>query len=203
MVSPAEDKENIFFFVFASTDERVRFNLFKAISMLTRSQKEQVVSEVAEQAQSAKSAVFVDYRGLTVSDVRELKKKLREVGGTFRVVKKTLIARMAQRAGIEIDESVLDGQVAVVFSQEDEVAAVKAVSEFAKANKKLRILGGVLEKKMLLAASVEALAKMPSKQEMLARVVGTIQAPISGFVRVLGGNLQGLVTVLRAVSEKK
>lgn len=171
--------------------------------MLTRSQKEQLVSEVSEQALSAKSAVFVDYRGLTVFDIRTLKKKLREANGTFRVVKKTLIARMAERAGITLDESILDGQVAVVFSQEDEVAAVKAVSEFARTNKKLRILGGVLEKKMLLAASVEALAKMPNKQEMLAKVVGTIQAPISGFVRVLGGNLQGLVTVLRAVSEKK
>lgn len=171
--------------------------------MLTRLQKEQVVSEVAEQAQSAKSAVFVDYRGLTVSEIRTLKNTLRKVGGTFRVVKKTLISRMAERAGIELDESVLDGQIAVVFSQEDEVSAVKVVNDFAKTSKKLRIVGGLLEKKMLLAASVEALAKMPSKQEMLATVVGTIQAPIAGFVRVLGGNLQGLVTVLRAVSEKK
>lgn len=171
--------------------------------MLTREQKEALVSEMSSQAQSAKSAVFVDYRGLNVFDTQVLKKKLRDAGGTFRVVKKTLISRMGEVAGITIDKSVLDGQVAVIFSQEDEVSAVKAVHEFSKTNKNIRILGGVLENKMILAEKVEVLATMPGKQEMLAHLVGTIQAPISGFVRVLGGNLQGLVTVLKAIEEKK
>ncbi len=171
--------------------------------MLTRAQKETLVSEMSDQAKTAKSVVFVDYRGLNVFDTRALKKKLRDAGGTFRVVKKTLISRIGKEAGIEIDEKVLDGQIAVIFSQEDEVGAVKAVHEFSQTNKNIRILGGVLEKKMLFAHSVEALAKMPSKQQMLAKVVGTIQAPISGFVRVLGGNLRGLVTVLHAIEEKK
>ena len=171
--------------------------------MLTRVQKETLVSEMSSQAKTAKSAVFVDYRGLTVFDIQALKKKLKDVGGTFRVVKKTLLTRIGQEAGIAIDEKILDGQIAVVFSQEDEVSAVKTVHEFAKMNKKMRILGGVLENKMILAESVEALAKMPSKQEMLATLVGTIQAPISGFVRVLAGNMRGLVTVLKAIEEKK
>lgn len=171
--------------------------------MLTRVQKEALIAELSQEAKDAKSLVFVDYRGLTVSDTQALKAKLRETDGMFRVVKKTLLARIAQESDIDLDESILDGQVAVVFSRNDEVASVKVVSDFAKGNKNIRVLGGVLEQKTILADAVEALAKMPSKQEMLGKVVGTIQAPISGFVRVLGGNLQGLVTVLKAVSEKK
>lgn len=171
--------------------------------MLTRGQKETLVSEMSEEAKRAKSAVFVDYRGLNVFDTQALKKKLREVGGTFRVVKKTLLTRIGQSVGIIIDEKMLDGQIAVVFSQNDEVSAVKAVYDFSKTNKNIRILGGALEQQVILAEKVEALAKMPSKQEMLATVVGTIQAPISGFVRVLAGNMRGLVTVLKAIEEKK
>lgn len=171
--------------------------------MLKRSQKEALVSEMSDQARSSKSTVFVDYRGLNVSDTRALKKKLREVGGTFRVVKKTLLERIGQMAGMGIEKKDLDGQIAVIFSQEDEVSAVKTVFDFSKVNKNIRILGGVLENKMIVAEDVEALAKMPGKQEMLAMLVGTIQAPISGFARVLAGNMRGLVTVLKAIEEKK
>lgn len=171
--------------------------------MLKRSEKEALVSEMSNQAKSSKSTVFVDYRGLNVSDTRILKKKLRDAGGTFRVVKKTLLERIGEMAGIVIDRKALDGQIAVIFSQQDEVSAVKAVYDFSKTNKNIRILGGVLENKMILAESVEMLAKMPGKQEMLATLVGTVQAPIAGFVRTLSGNLRGLVTVLKAIEEKK
>lgn len=168
--------------------------------MLTRKQKEVLVQEVTESVKEAKSVVFVDYKGLGMADMTELKAQLRKEGGAYRVMKKKLFLLAAKNAGVEIDPKTLDGQLAIVFSVNDEVSGAKIVYTFAKGNENVKILGGVLESNVIDIANVEALAKLPSKEELLAKAVGSIKAPISGFVNVLSGNMRGLVTVLKAIS---
>ena len=120
------------------------------------------------------------------------------------MLKKTLLNIALKDAGVEVDGRGLSGQIGVAYSQ-DEVAAAKVLADFIKANKEttFSIEGGALGEKALSAVEVKALAKLPSQDELRAQLVGTLQAPIASFVRVLGGNLSGLVQVLKAVEEKK
>jgi len=104
----------------------------------------------------------------------------------------------------DVDEKGLDGKLAVVFGYQDEVTPAKVVNEFIKTNEaNLQINGGILENRFISKEQVISLAKLPSKLELLSKLVGTINAPVSGFVNVLAGNLRGFVTVLKAIEEKK
>lgn len=172
--------------------------------MLTKSQKIELVKKLTEKIKVAKSAVFVDYKGLKVKDSTELKKSLRAEGVEYIVVRKTLLDIALKNAGIEgVSVKGMEGQVAISISNVDEVAAAKIIDIFAKTNENVKFLGGVLGNQVLSAAEVKALAKIPSKEQLLGQLVGTLNAPISGFVNVLAGNLRGLVQVLNAVKEQK
>lgn len=171
--------------------------------MQTRQQKEVITKELAEKIKGAKAAVFSDFKGLTMKDMTALRSELRAEGISLKVVKKTLINIALKEAGVEADILKMEGQIAVAVSDKDEVAAAKIMSKFSKANDNLKITGGILEGKMLNVENVIALSKLPSKEELLAKFVGAINAPISGFVNVLAGNLRGLATVLRAIADKK
>lgn len=170
----------------------------------TRQQKEALVKEVAEKIKGAKALVFANYNGVNVKDLTGIRKELRKSGSTWQVLKKTLLSLALKDAGIDVDARKLGGQIGVAFSK-DEVAAAKTFSEFLKANKEttLSIEGGTLGTKSLSVEEIKALAKLPSQDELRAILVGTLQAPISGFARVLSGNLRGLVQVLKAIEEKK
>ncbi len=170
--------------------------------MLTKNQKKQLVKDLAENIKASKSAVFVDYRGLKVKDLTGLKKELRGSGVEFKVAKKTLIEKALKDSGIDMNVKNLEGQIAVALSG-DEITGAKIIEKFGKTNENLKILAGILEKKLMGAAEVKELAKLPGKEELLAKLVGTINAPISGFVNVLAGNLRGLVQVLKAISETR
>ena len=172
--------------------------------MLTKNQKIELVKGLTEKIKVAKSAVFVDYKGLKVKDSTDLKKSLRAEGVHYVVVRKTLLDIALKNAGIEgISIKGMEGQVAIAISNTDEVAAAKIIDIFAKTNENIKFLGGVLGTQIMSAAEVKALAKIPSKQQLLGQLVGTLNAPISGFVNVLAGNLRGLVQVLNAISEVK
>lgn len=171
--------------------------------MLTKDQKKTIVAGLTDQIKKAKSLVFVDYKGISVKDVTDLKRQLRQEGVTMKVTRKTLFDIALKDAGVAISTKQMEGQVAISMSSGDEVAPAKILAQFAKKNDKLKILGGVLEAKALSADEVKALAKLPSKEQLLGQLVGTLNAPISGFVNVLAGNLRGLVQVLKAVSEAK
>lgn len=171
--------------------------------MQTRQQKNQIVRDLAGKLKNSKSVVFSDYKGLTVKNMTTLRKELRESGIEFQVLKKTLINIALKDAGIDVDAKKLEGQVAIAVSSGDEVAAAKIIAKTAKANENLKIVGGILGIKELSAQEVKALAQLPSKEELLAKLVGTINAPVSGFVNVLAGNLRGLVNVLNAISDAK
>ncbi|EKE21751.1 MAG: hypothetical protein ACD_7C00140G0002 [uncultured bacterium] len=171
--------------------------------MLTRLQKEDIVKNLTEKIKSSKAIVFADYRGVKTNDINELKSRLKKEGTNLNVIKKNLIEISLKNAEIEVDVKSLAGQLAITISDNDEVAPARILSKFAKENENLKILGGVLGVKGMSAQEVDALAKLPSKQKMLAKLVGTLNAPISGFVNVLAGNMRGLVNVVKAIADSK
>ncbi len=170
----------------------------------TKQEKEALVASVAEKIKGSKALVFANFKGVTVKDITTIRKELRKSGSSWQVLKKTLLNLALKAAGVEVNSRELEGQIGIAFSH-DEVAAAKVIATFQKANKdvSLSIEGGALGAKALTAQEVKALAKLPSQDELRAQLVGTLQAPIASFVRVLGGNLSGLVQVLKAIEEKK
>ncbi|MFA6183955.1 MAG: 50S ribosomal protein L10 [Parcubacteria group bacterium] len=171
--------------------------------MLTRVQKEDLVKELTEKIKASKSIVFADYSGVKATDINNLKSRLKKEGTNLRVVKKSLVDISLKNAQIEIDMKSLVGQMAITISDNDEVAPARILSKFAKENENLKILGGVLGVKGMSAQEVLALAKLPSKEEMLAKLVGTLNAPLTGLVNVLSGNTRGLVNVIKAIADSR
>ncbi|MBR6408524.1 MAG: 50S ribosomal protein L10 [Clostridia bacterium] len=169
-------------------------------------QKQKFVSELADKLKNSVAGVLVTYQGINVADDTKLRRDLREAGVEYSVVKNTLLKRALEQAGIEGLEDVLEGTTAIAFSADDHVASARIISKFIEDNKALKtykIKAGFVEGKALDVAGVEALAKLPSKEALVAQVLGTMQAPISGFVRVLSANISGLAIVLNAIAEKK
>lgn len=171
--------------------------------MLTRSQKEDIVKDLTEKIKSSKAIVFADYRGVKTNDIHELKSRLKKEGTNLNVIKKKLVEISLKNAQIEMDVKSFEGQLAVTISDSDEVAPARVLSKFAKENENLKILGGVLGTKGMTAKEVDALAKLPSKEQMLATLVGTLNAPLTGLVNVLSGNTRGLVNVIKAIADSK
>ncbi len=170
----------------------------------TRAQKEADVVRLNELLSASKLAVLTDYRGLDVSAINQLRSSLREAGITFQVTKNTLVRRAIKDSPQkDVDTSVFTGPMAIAFGS-DEVKAAKLVYEFAKTNKALDITGAITEEgKLLSQAEVMALAKLPSREQLTGQLVSTIAAPLSGLVRVLNGNVTGLVYALSAIRETK
>lgn len=171
--------------------------------MLKRSQKEELVKDLTEKIVSSKVAIFSDFSGTTVSSMEQLRSDLRKKGATYKVTKKKLIDLAFKNAGIEANSLDLPGQIGLAIGQEDEVSAAKVLSQFSKKNKNFKILRGVLEKKVISDKEVMALAALPSREELLAKLVGSINAPVTGFVNVLAGNLRNFVGVLKAIADTK
>jgi len=170
---------------------------------VTRKEKEEILGELEASLEGAKSVVFADYRGTTVKKIDELRKKLRAEQVSTRVAKVTLIRKALEKQGVDTSALDFKAPVAMLVSKEDEVSPARIVSDFAKENKSIQVLMGVMENKVISADQVKALASLPSKQELYGQVVGTIAAPISGFVNVLSGNLRNIVYVLNAIKESK
>lgn len=170
----------------------------------TKAQKQEQVAEAADKFKRMKAAVFAKVSGFTMTEADELRAKAREAGMSAFIMKKTLLGKAMQEAQVEgIDPATFDGSVLTVIGFDDEVSAAKSIAEFTKKHESLTILSGVLEGKLIDAVMVKSLAKLPSKQQLLGQLVGTLNAPVSGFVNVLAGNLRGLVNVLNAVKEAK
>jgi len=166
---------------------------------LTKIQKENIVEKIKEGLDKQKSMVFVSVEGLKAADLFELRTKLREAGCQLMVAKKTLMGIAFKDAKIDIDKDKLDGQVALVFGFQDEVLPAKTTYEFSKKNGNLKIVGGFLEDKFREVNEIITLAQIPSRKELLAKVVGSISAPMSGLANVLQGNMRGFVQVLSKI----
>lgn len=167
--------------------------------------KAAVVEEMKEKLQSAQGAVFVGFSGLSVADVTKLRRKFREGGVEYKVVKNTLTRIAADELGFNDLDAVLEGPTAIAYSVEDTVAPAKILKDFIKETKTeaLTVKAGIADGQVIDAAAVEALASLPSREELLAKLVGSMQAPISGLVNVLQGNIRNMVYVLDAVRAKK
>ncbi|MFA4834277.1 MAG: 50S ribosomal protein L10 [Patescibacteria group bacterium] len=171
----------------------------------TKEQKKEILRDLAEKLKKAKSVIFAKFEGLGVKENEDLRKKLKEEGSEYYVAKKTLLDLAFKDSGIkDLNIRDFEGKVAAVFGYEDEVAPAKIIGQFKKGTPdKISFTGGILENKFISSETVETLSNLPGKQELYAKMVGSIKAPISGFVHVLSGNLRGLVCVLKAISEKK
>jgi large subunit ribosomal protein L10 len=169
----------------------------------TKEQKQAQVQALVTNMKEAKSAVFANFQGLTVQETETLRAACRENGIVFAASKKTLVQKALEEAGIEADARAFEGGVAVAFGMDDEVAPAQIVAKFAKDHELVTLFGGILEGAYISGEKVEALSKLPSKQELYAKLVGTMNAPMSGFANVLAGNVRGLVTVLGAIKEQK
>ena len=165
--------------------------------------KEAAVSEIQEKMQQAQSVVFVDYRGLTVEEVTNLRCKMRDAGVEYKVIKNTMIQRAADKEGIEGLNSILEGTTAVAFGMKDPVSPAKILVDFAKDTKKTEIKGGVLDGKTIDVDGVKYLASLPSKEELLAKMMGSLNAPVTGLVMALSGVMRNLVCALNAIKEQK
>jgi len=170
--------------------------------MLSRSQKEELVKNLTDQIKAGKVAVFSDYSETAVSKMQKLRSELRKAGSSYKITKKKLIEIAFKNAGIEVDVKNMKGQIGVAIGKDDEVSAAKILARFSKENDNFKILEGILENKLISSEKVMELASLPAREELLAKLVGTINAPVSGFVNVLAGNLRNLVHVLKAVAEK-
>lgn len=144
-------------------------------------QKKQLVEEITEKFKSSASTVIVDYRGLNVAQVTELRKQLREAGIEFKVYKNSLTRRAAEAAGLEGLNDVLVGPNAVAFSTEDVIAPAKILNNFAKENEALEIKAGVIEGNVATVEEVKALAELPSREGLLSMLLSVLQAPIRNF----------------------
>ena len=170
----------------------------------TKQQKEKAVKDYIQKLKDAKGAVFANFDGLKVKEIEELRKKCREQGIDYLEEKKTLMKLAFKEVGIQdADPKTFKKGIATVFGYEDEVAPAKIVGEFSKGHEALHPVGGILESQYIDVAKVVELSKLPSKQELLAKVVGSIQAPVSGFVRVFSGTLRSFVCVVNAIKEAK
>ncbi|MDF2523287.1 MAG: ribosomal protein [Clostridiales bacterium] len=166
-------------------------------------QKKEVVQEISEKIKAAKAMVFADYRGLTVEQDTELRNALRKAGVEYKVVKNTLTKFAAKENGLEGLDSFLNGPTAMAVSATDPVAPAKVLAEFAKKYEKLELKVGVVEGKVIDEAGIKALAELPPREVLIAKVLGGFNAPISGLVNVLNGNIRGLVVALNAIAEKQ
>jgi len=179
------------------------YSEMKEVFVLARPEKEQIVAYVAEKLEGSKAAVVTHYRGLNVAEATELRNKLREAGVEYKVVKNTLARIAASQTGLSDLNQYLTGPTAIAFSANDPVAPAKVLSEYAKKHDNLKIIAGIVEGKVIDANGVKALAALPPKEVLVAKLLGSMQSPISGLVNVLQGNIRNLVYVLNAVREKK
>lgn len=170
---------------------------------MNRTEKQTQIESLRSQFDRASFSIVAEYKGLSTAQLTELRSKLREVGGQFRVVKNTLARRaVADHVMAPLTEH-FKGAVGVVFAFGDAAGAAKVVKEFAKSSGKFSVSAGVIEAEVLDVSGVNQIADLPSREELLAKLVGSINAPVSGLVNVLSGSTRALVYALAAVADKK
>ena len=170
---------------------------------ITRQKKEEILAKLVASFESAKSIVFAKNKGLSVPDTRTLRAALRAENVSFTVAKKTLFKRAAESAKCDFDMEVLEGAIGVAISSEDEVTPAKVIATFAKKNENLELIAGIIDGKFLGTDEIKSLSALPSKEELYAKMLGSMQAPLSGFVGIGNNLISGLVRTLDQVREQK
>lgn len=168
------------------------------------SEKQAIVENLAEKLKGSCAGVFVDYSGTNVATDTQMRRAMREAGVEYSVIKNTLTRMAANKVGFEELDPFLNGPTALAVSKTDPVAAAKILCDYAKKpDSKMEIKIGFVEGKLISAEEVKALAELPSKEVLVAQVLGTMIAPISGLANVLNANIRGLAVALNAIAEKK
>jgi len=172
---------------------------------MPNSQKVEIVKEISEKLAKAKGAYFTDYKGLSVEHANALRSEFFKANIEYKVVKKTLTKIAAKEAGFDGVDELVDGQMGIAFSYEDPVTPAKIITNFVKDNKleTIRITGCIFEKELFNKDKVDYIVKLPSRDELFGKLLGTLNAPMSNLVNVLGASMSNLVGVLESLKEEK
>lgn len=171
---------------------------------MKRSEKEQVIAEVTETVSRATGMYFTDFTGLTVQQATELRSELRKSGIEYRVVKNTLIKKaLEQISGYDKVYDKLVGPTGVAFAFEDAVVPAKIIDKFMAKHQKLSVKAAVLDKQVYDGAKIAELAKLPSKKDILAAILGSVEAPLAGVPSVVNAVMRDLVSVIDEIGKKK
>ncbi|MFZ7133801.1 MAG: 50S ribosomal protein L10 [Eubacteriales bacterium] len=165
--------------------------------------KKEVIKEIADKFDRAQSAVLVDYRGLNVEEVTEFRSIARKSGVDYKIYKNSMMRFAVKETGFEDLLDQLVGPTAVAFSYENPVVAAKVITEFSKKHKAMEIKAGMVDGKVLDERGVKDLADLPPRDVLIAKVLGGFNAPISGLVNVLQGNIRGLTIALNQIKEQR
>lgn len=165
--------------------------------------KKQIVEDLKGKFATTKVVIVTDYKGLNVAQMTELRRKLSEANVEYKVVKNTLLKRASEGTDAMMLADVFKGPSGVAFSFDDPVAPAKVLTQFAKDNNKLEIKAGVMDGKLLGLNAIEALSKLPSREELLAQVLSAMNAVPAGFVRALADVPRRMVNVLNAIKDQK
>ena len=171
---------------------------------MNREQKAAAIAEIAEQIKESEAVFAVDFRGISVPQAADVRTRLRDADATFRVVKNTLTERAADKAGAEALKELLEGPTAMTFVRGDAAAAAKALSDFRRASggTLLQFKGGWMNGAPLGAPEIEAIAKLPSREVLYARLVGMVASPLTGLASALNGLIGGLARQLSQIAEQ-
>lgn len=172
--------------------------------MITREKKKAILQDLTDRFSKSKSMVFIGFQGLTVKDNTVLRRKFRAEGIDYTVAKKTLIKKGLESVKIAGTENFsAEGPMAVAVGYDDEIAPARIAKEFGRTNDKVLILGGVMNSEVMDAVAMKQIASLPGKDQLRAQLLATMNAPVSGFVNVLAGNMRNLMNVLNAIGEEK
>lgn len=169
---------------------------------LTKKQKQAVVAEIETQLKAQQSAAFVDFAGLKVREIQQIKKAFKVSGVTLKVYKKSLIGRALKNAGLEVDVDQFQGSLGLVTDAQDEVGAAKHAAAAGKKFNLFKILGGLFQGQFATVTEMTALASIPSREALLATLLNVCQGPVRGLVTALNETIAGLVRVLDAKAKK-
>jgi large subunit ribosomal protein L10 len=171
---------------------------------MKRSEKEAIISEVNKKALKATALYFADFSGMTVADETDLRREFRKSGIEYRVVKNTLARKALENvAGCDQVVSTLVGPTGIAFGYDDAIVPAKIIKKFSDKSGKLKLKAAVVERQTFVGAQLDALAKLPSRKELMASVLGSIQAPASGIVGAVNAVLRDLVSVIDQIASRK
>src|SRR5947207_8836967 len=170
---------------------------------MNREQKSAAIAEIAAQIEESQAIFAVDYRGISVPQVAELRGRLREADASFKVVKNSLTERAADASGAETLKELLTGPTALTFVRGDAATAAKAIADYGRATQLLPFKGGIMDGSPLDVEQIRALSRLPSRDVLYGQLVGVVASPVSGLVRTLNALLGGLAVALGGVQQKK
>lgn len=170
---------------------------------VTKQQKQEILADLKDKFSRAKSVAFGQYSGMSVAQVSDLRRELRKANVEFKVAKKTLMKLAAKDQGVEVPDEIIEGTIAAVFSYEDPASGPKIMSQTSKKVEMLKMLGGIMEGKVMGLAEMKVLASLPSKLELLAKFMSMLRAPLQNFHGAISAPTSSFARAMKAYADKK